>query len=273
MSRRTPRPGMTRPVARPRHRRAGRLARAARHRRQRGAAGDHRPLPAGARRRAVARHLLRAGLRLADAGVRQAGRPVRPSPDLPHRPGDLRRRLRRLRRRAGLAALPVGARGPGRRHGAGAFLHAGARHLAVPRERAHARARGLRRGDVARRRRSVRSWAACWSSCGAGPRSTGCACRSRWSRLPCRACCRRPSPTRGRSMRVGAVLLAVCMSALLLSLVLSQRREVPGLWALGLFAAALVVAWRLRAPRQARARADHPARRCSPIPPSPCPTS
>ena len=37
---------------------------------------------------------------------------------------------------------------------------------------------GSRRGDVAGCRRSDRSWAACWSNCGAGPRSTGCACRS-----------------------------------------------------------------------------------------------
>ena len=42
---------------------------------------------------------------------------------------------------------------------------------------------------------------------------------------------------------VGAVLLAVCMSTLLLSLVLSQRREAPGLWVLGLFAVALLVLW------------------------------
>jgi MFS family permease len=41
----------------------------------------------------------------------------------------------------------------------------------------------------------------------------------------------------------GAVLLAACMSALLLSLVLSQRPEVPGGWALGLFAASLIVMW------------------------------
>jgi Na+/melibiose symporter-like transporter len=42
---------------------------------------------------------------------------------------------------------------------------------------------------------------------------------------------------------VGAVLLALCMSALLLSLVLSQRKEVPGAWAFGLFVAALLVVW------------------------------
>jgi MFS family permease len=42
---------------------------------------------------------------------------------------------------------------------------------------------------------------------------------------------------------MGAVLLAVCMSTLLLSLVLSQRREAPGLWVLGLFAASLAVLW------------------------------
>lgn len=40
---------------------------------------------------------------------------------------------------------------------------------------------------------------------------------------------------------VGALLLAGCMSTLLLSLVLSQRREAPGEWALALFAASLVV--------------------------------
>ena len=42
---------------------------------------------------------------------------------------------------------------------------------------------------------------------------------------------------------IGAVLLAVCMSTLLLSLVLSQRREVAGVWALALFGAALVLGW------------------------------
>ena len=36
-------------------------------------------------------------------------------------------------------------------------------------------------------------------------------------------------------------MLAICMSTLLLSLVLSQRREAPGLWVLGLFVAALAV--------------------------------
>ena len=40
---------------------------------------------------------------------------------------------------------------------------------------------------------------------------------------------------------VGALLLAACMSALLLSLVFSQRSEVPDLWALTLFVAALAV--------------------------------
>jgi len=40
---------------------------------------------------------------------------------------------------------------------------------------------------------------------------------------------------------VGAVLLAVCMSTLLLSLVLSQRREAPGLAVLVLFVASLAV--------------------------------
>ncbi|MDI1283429.1 MAG: MFS transporter [Reyranella sp.] len=40
---------------------------------------------------------------------------------------------------------------------------------------------------------------------------------------------------------VGALLLATCMSTLLLSLVLSQRKEVAGLWALALFVVAMVV--------------------------------
>ncbi len=40
---------------------------------------------------------------------------------------------------------------------------------------------------------------------------------------------------------MGAVLLATCMSTLLLSLVLSQRKEVAGLWALALFVVAMVV--------------------------------
>lgn len=39
----------------------------------------------------------------------------------------------------------------------------------------------------------------------------------------------------------GALLLAACMSTLLLSLVLSQRREVPGLWAGALFVVALTL--------------------------------
>jgi MFS family permease len=42
---------------------------------------------------------------------------------------------------------------------------------------------------------------------------------------------------------IGAVLLAACMSMLLLSLVLSQRREAPGVWVLALFVAALAVLW------------------------------
>ena len=83
---------------------------------------------------------------------------------------------------------------------------------------------------VARRRR--------WSSFGAGPPSTGCACRSRSSRSLCRACCRRRSPKQRPFDAPGAVLLAACMSALLLALVLSQRPSVPG-WLAALFAAAL----------------------------------
>ena len=50
-----------------------------------------------------------------------------------------------------------------------------------------------------------------------------------------------PKPDARPFDAIGAVLLAVCMSTLLLSLVLSQRREAPGLWVLGLFAAALAV--------------------------------
>lgn len=40
---------------------------------------------------------------------------------------------------------------------------------------------------------------------------------------------------------LGAVLLAACMSTLLLSLVFSQRKEIAGLWALSLFVVALVL--------------------------------
>jgi MFS family permease len=54
-----------------------------------------------------------------------------------------------------------------------------------------------------------------------------------------------PRPGRGPDSRpfdaIGAVLVAACMSTLLLSLVLSQRREAPGPWVLALFAAALVL--------------------------------
>jgi MFS family permease len=52
-----------------------------------------------------------------------------------------------------------------------------------------------------------------------------------------------PKPDQRLFDAIGAVLLAVCMSALLLSLVLSQRKEVPGEWAFGLFVAALLVVW------------------------------
>ena len=52
-----------------------------------------------------------------------------------------------------------------------------------------------------------------------------------------------PKPDQRPFDAIGAVLLAVCMSALLLSLVLSQRKEVPGEWAFGLFVAALLVVW------------------------------
>ncbi|MFZ5782389.1 MAG: MFS transporter [Pseudomonadota bacterium] len=50
-----------------------------------------------------------------------------------------------------------------------------------------------------------------------------------------------PKPDARRFDALGAVLVAACMSTLLLSLVLSQRREVPGLWVLALFAAALML--------------------------------
>jgi MFS family permease len=52
-----------------------------------------------------------------------------------------------------------------------------------------------------------------------------------------------PKPDSRPFDAMGAVLLALCMSALLLSLVLSQRKEVPGAWAFGLFVAALLVVW------------------------------
>lgn len=50
-----------------------------------------------------------------------------------------------------------------------------------------------------------------------------------------------PKPSPRPFDAAGAVLLALCMSTLLLSLVLSQRREVPGLWSLALFAASLAM--------------------------------
>ncbi|WP_395714642.1 MFS transporter [Reyranella sp.] len=50
-----------------------------------------------------------------------------------------------------------------------------------------------------------------------------------------------PKPNPRPFDALGAVLLALCMSTLLLSLVLSQRREVPGLWPAALFVAALVL--------------------------------
>jgi MFS family permease len=59
-----------------------------------------------------------------------------------------------------------------------------------------------------------------------------------------------PKPDSRPFDAIGAVLLAACMSMLLLSLVLSQRREAPGVWVLGLFIAALAVlaayVWRAR---------------------------
>jgi MFS family permease len=50
-----------------------------------------------------------------------------------------------------------------------------------------------------------------------------------------------PKPDARPFDAMGAALLAVCMSALLLSLVLSQRREVAAVWAAALFVAALVL--------------------------------
>jgi MFS family permease len=50
-----------------------------------------------------------------------------------------------------------------------------------------------------------------------------------------------PKPSPRPFDAVGAALLAVCMSTLLLSIVLSQRREAPGLWVLGLFAVSLAI--------------------------------
>ena len=52
-----------------------------------------------------------------------------------------------------------------------------------------------------------------------------------------------PKPDARAFDAMGAVLLAVGMSALLLSLVLSQRKEVPGLWAFSLFVTASLVGW------------------------------
>jgi len=50
-----------------------------------------------------------------------------------------------------------------------------------------------------------------------------------------------PKPSPRPFDAVGAALLAVFMSTLLLSIVLSQRREAPALWVLALFAASLAV--------------------------------
>jgi MFS family permease len=50
-----------------------------------------------------------------------------------------------------------------------------------------------------------------------------------------------PKPDSRPFDALGAVLLALCMSTFLLSLVLSQRRDVPGIWAAALFAVALGV--------------------------------
>jgi MFS family permease len=50
-----------------------------------------------------------------------------------------------------------------------------------------------------------------------------------------------PKPDSRPFDAIGALLLAACMSTLLLSLVLSQRKEVAGAWALGLFVAALAL--------------------------------
>jgi MFS family permease len=50
-----------------------------------------------------------------------------------------------------------------------------------------------------------------------------------------------PKPSPRPFDAVGAGLLAICMSTLLLSIVLSQRREAPGLWVLGLFAVSLAI--------------------------------
>ena len=252
------------PSSRPRHRRAGRLAGSARHRRQRGVAGDHRPFPPAARRRAVARHLLRAGLRLADAGVRQAGRPVRSSPDLPHRPGDLGRRLRRLRRRAGLAAFPVGAGRPGGRHGAGAVLHAGARHVAVSRKRAHPGAGRLRQHHgVCRRRRPAPGRRAGRTVGLAGGLLDPRADRAGDARLVGPAAvaqagfaavrCAGRGAARGLHERAPAVAGAVAAPR--------RRRRLGSHLVRGLARGAV----RLCPPRQPRARADHPAhpvRRC-----------
>ncbi|MBY0317241.1 MAG: MFS transporter [Reyranella sp.] len=50
-----------------------------------------------------------------------------------------------------------------------------------------------------------------------------------------------PKPSPRPFDAVGAVLIAACMSTLLLSIVLSQRREAPTLWVLALFVASLAI--------------------------------
>ena len=259
------------------HRRAGRVARAARHRRQRGAAGDHRAFRAGARRRAVARDLLRAGLRLADAGLRQAGRPVRPSPDLPPRPAALGLRLRRLRawRRTGRSSCGrAQARGLARR------WRSPARRRSPPRcSPTSGRAKALA---------GFSAWRCRWlppigpllggalvAALGLARRLLDARADRPGRRLRCPACCRRRKLRRsGRSMRGARCCWRVCMSALLAvagPVAASRRAGLAG----GRIAVrgALRRLAALRAPRRRMCPSRSSGRRCSPIPLSPSPTS
>ena len=146
------------------------------------------------------------------------------------------------------------ARGrPGRRHGAGALLHAGARHLAVPREWPDPGAGGLRHAP--------------WRIAAAvGPLLGGVLVELwgwpavYWIRVPIALLTLGPvgpvavaqAESRGHSMRWARYCSPFCMSTLLLSLVLSQRREVPGIWTAALFAARASSCWFIYVRRASR---------------------
>ena len=142
-----------------------------------------------------------------------------------------------------------------------------------PESDAHARPGGLRAWRCRSPPRSARSWAASWSSCGAGPRSTGCACRSRSSTLALSGLLPSPKPdprpfdARGR----GAARRLHERAAAVAGAVAAPRGA--GLWVLGAVRRVAGRALRLCAARAGACPSRSSGRRCSPIPPSPSPTS